>query len=207
MIAVILMVLSPFVIAYPIIKPAIKQIHKMQKAREGVRTKFVIDTTDKGFDYYKDAIDKWLSDVGFSKYKSKKKARYLKYHIKGNIFKFGFNYYQQENKLIIEAWLRVLGKESPLTMVLYQANADEETERPPLALDQQGKDEYLNFLKTLIVVPQVVYEVNQVTLQNYIEISNFRSEQKQEKSSTMKMIWGIILFSVIVSLFINFIGK
>ena len=63
-------------LTYPLIKSTIK----MHNARQGERTKFEIDTTDKGYNYYKDKVDTWLNDVGFSKYKSKKEARYLKYH-------------------------------------------------------------------------------------------------------------------------------
>lgn len=52
--------------------PLINSTMKMHNARQGERTKFEIDTTHEGYNYYKDKIDKWLNDVGFSKYKSKK---------------------------------------------------------------------------------------------------------------------------------------
>ena len=49
----------------------------------------------------KNKIDKWLDDTGFGKYNSKKLARYYKYYNKGLQFTFGFNYYKQDDKLII----------------------------------------------------------------------------------------------------------
>lgn len=185
--------------------PIIKKISKMQKAREEKRTQFVIDTTDKGYTYYKDEIEKWLRNIGFSKYKSKKNGRYLKYYIKGNIFKCGLNYYQKGSNLILETWLCVYGKESPLTFVSYQAD-EGETKSSSCALDQYGKEQYLDLLRKLITVPEIVAEINEVTLQNNIETPNFKSEQKTEKSSIRKMILAIIIFSLIVTMILRFFG-
>lgn len=163
----------------------------------------------------KDKIDKWLNDVGFSKYKSKKDGRYLKYHKNTNVFTFGFNYYQQENKLIIETWLDILGKESPLTVISYQKDNGENnilsdisslkdgTPRDiPIILDQQGKDEYINFLRSLIDMPEKINERNEVALLNNINVSDIKTNQKIQKSTTIKLILGIIIFSIILSVII-----
>ena len=197
-IAIILVLISAFLgifISYPMIKA----MTKIQNARQGERTKFEIDITDKGYDYYKDKIDKWLNDVGFSKYKQKKDGRYLTYHKKSCIFKFGFNYYHRENKIIIEAWLNILGKESPLTSILYQ----NENGNIPIMLDQQAKDEYINFLNSLINMPEEIHERNEVTLLNNINVLDFKTNNKKEKYATIKLILGIILFSIIIALIIQ----
>lgn len=97
----------------------------------------------------------------------------------------------------------VCGKESPLTFVSYQVD-EGDAKDTPIALDQHGKDEYLKVVNTLIIVPKIVGEVNEVTLRNNIEVSNFKSEQKVERASTMKMILGIIIFAFIVSIIVNF---
>ena len=195
--------------------PLINSTMKMHNARQGERTKFEIDTTHEGYNYYKDKIDKWLYDVGFSKYKSKKNGRYLKYHKNTNVFTFGFNYYQQENKLIIETWLDILGKESPLTVISYQkdngknnilsdiSSLKDGTPRDiPIILDQQGKDEYINFLRSLIDMPEKINERNEVALLNNINVSDIKTNQKIQKSTTIKLIFGIIIFSIILSVII-----
>ncbi len=174
---------------------------KLQKAREGKRTLFIIDTADIGFDYYADIIEKWLFNLGFGKYKAGNKGRILKYHISGCIFRCGFNYYQQDSRLIIEAWLNVCGKESPLTFVTYQSNGNS----TPIALDQQGKDEYLKVLNTLFTVPEIISDTNNVTLQNNIQVSAFKATQKAERNSTRKLVWGILIFSFALSFLIIFI--
>ena len=61
--------------------------------------------------------EKWLKNYG---YERKNNGYILKYHKNGNIFKFGFNYYQEANNLIIETWLNVLGSEYPLTEKVYE---------------------------------------------------------------------------------------
>lgn len=197
-----------FFLTYPLIKSTIK----MHNARQGERTKFEIDTTDKGYNYYKDKVDTWLNDVDFSKYKSKKEARYLKYHKNTNVFTFGFNYYQQENKLIIETWLDILGKESPLTAISYgekniisaiSSIKDDTPKDIPLILDQQGKDEYIDFLGTLIDMPEKINGKNEVMLLKNINVSDVKSNQKVQKSTTIKLILGIIIFSLILSVIIH----
>lgn len=210
-IAIIIVLVAAFLgifLTYPIIKSTIK----MHNARQGERTKFEIDTTDKGYNYYKDKVDTWLNGIGFSKYKSKKEARYLKYHKNTNVFTFGFNYYKQENKLIIETWLDILGKESPLTAISYEEKniistissiKDDTPKDIPLLLDQQGKDEYIDFLRTLIDMPEKINEKNEVTLLNNINVSDVKSNQKVQKSTTIKLILGIIIFSLILSVILH----
>ena len=56
MIILLVAVFLGFLISYPIIKSTMK-IHN---ARQGERTKLEIDIMDKGFNYYKDKIEKWL---------------------------------------------------------------------------------------------------------------------------------------------------
>lgn len=191
--------LIPIVIALIFAWPLIQQMAKLQKAREGKRTQFIIDTSDRGYPYYQEKVEQWLADTGFSKYKRRKKGRYLIYYIKQNRFKFGLNYYQQESKLILDAWLCVCGKESPLTFVSFSRGEG----RIPLALDQYGKDEYSKTLNTLITIPEVIKETNPVTLQYRIDVSTFKDDQKAEKRSTQKLIWGIIIAAFAISALIH----
>ena len=94
-IIILLTVLVVAWVLYIFIKPTMK----LQKVRNGGRTKFEIDLKDKDYEYYKNKIDKWLDDVGFGKYNSKKSARYYKYRNNGLRFTFGFNYYKKDNDL------------------------------------------------------------------------------------------------------------
>lgn len=161
---------------YALIKPTIK----LQKARNGGRTKFEIDIKDKGYELYKNIIDKWLDKVGFGKYNSKKLGRYYKYYNEGLQFTFGFNYYKQDDKLIIETWLVVLGAESPISWVSYSYDEnetnllgkvvahnekDKELENMPVVLDQQGKDIYIDMLRELLDLPEyIVEDYNKTTI-------------------------------------------
>ena len=206
MLFAIIVTLIPILIGLAISWPMIRQMARLQKAREGKRTKFVIDTTDKGYADYQKKIDKWLEDVGFGKYKARKNGRYLKYYKNGNIYKCGFHYYRQGSRLIIDAWLCVLGKESPLTFVSYWPDGNNQ-KGMPTALDQHAKEQYLEVLNTIITVPQIVGEVNEVTLQYNIAVSDFKTKQKAERTSNWKMIWGIIIFAFLVSILINCFGK
>ena len=153
-------------------------------------------------------------------YKQKKDGRYLKYHKNTNVFTFGFNYYQQENKIIIETWLAILGKESPLTLVSYKddngghnilsdisAIKDGTPKDIPIMLDQQGKDEYINLLRSLINMPEIINEKNEVTLLNNINVSDIKPNQKIQKSATIKLILGIIIFSIILSALYIYCGN
>ena len=173
-IVILLFILFVAWILYIFIKPMIK----LQKARNGGRTKFEIDLKDKDYEYYKKKIDKWLDDTGFGKYNSKKLARYYKYRNEGLRFTFGFNYYKQDNKLIIETWLVVLGAESPISWVSYvykeddvnllgkvvaHNEKDKELEKMPTVLDQQGKDIYIGMLRELLELPEYIVEDYNIT--------------------------------------------
>ncbi|MBQ2946344.1 MAG: hypothetical protein IJE04_00640 [Bacilli bacterium] len=177
-IVILLFILFVAWILYIFIKPTIK----LQKARNGGRTKFEIDLKDKDYEYYKKKIDKWLDDTGFKKYNSKKLARYYKYRNEGLRFTFGFNYYKQDDKLIIETWLVVLGAESPISWVSYSYDEnetnllgkvvahnekDKELEKMPTVLDQQGKDIYIDMLRELLDLPEyIVEDYNKVNIKN-----------------------------------------
>lgn len=168
-IIILLFILVVAWILYIFIKPTIK----LQKARNGGRTKFEIDLKDKDYEYYNKKIDKWLDDTGFKKYNSKKIARYYKYRNEGLRFTFGFNYYKQDDKLIIETWLVVLGAESPISWVSYSYDENEtnllgkvvshnennkELEKMPVILDQQGKEIYIEMLRELLDLPEYITE-------------------------------------------------
>ena len=88
---------------------------KMQKSGIGERTKFIIDTTDKGYEYYEKFISDWLKYNKFPSHNKKKNGRVLKYYIGDLIFRFGFNYYREGQNMIIETWLSVFGQENPLS--------------------------------------------------------------------------------------------
>ena len=72
----------------------------------------------------------------------------------------------------------------------------------PIILDQQGKDEYINFLRSLIDMPEKINERNEVALLNNINVSDIKTNQKIQKSTTIKLIFGIIIFSIILSVII-----
>jgi len=151
----------------------IKPVTKLQKARNGGRTKFEIDVKDKGYEYYKSIIDRWLDEIGFGKYNPKKLGRYYKYNNKGLRFTFGFNHYKENDKLIIETWLVIFGAESPISWVSYSYDEnetnllgkvvahnekDKNLEKMPVVLDQQGKDIYIDMLRNLMDLPEYILE-------------------------------------------------
>ena len=72
----------------------------------------------------------------------------------------------------------------------------------PIILDQQRKDEYINFLRSLIDMPEKINERNEVALLNNINVSDIKTNQKIQKSATIKLIFGIIIFSIILSVII-----
>ncbi len=154
-------VLIAGVIAFTVwlVKLLIIPIIKVGDTTAKGRTKFVIDTTDKGCEYYESLIEDWLKKNKYSKYNKKNNGRFLKYRSKGNIYKFGFNYYKSNNTIIIENLLSALGNEHALTYELFAL--DDNTD---MAVGQQGKDEYINFLNSLIEMPKELQDINQVTL-------------------------------------------
>lgn len=174
-VAVLIILVIIFTILFS--KSMFKPILKMRDAGSGERTKFVIKTNEKGYEYYKNIIDKWLE---LNKYKVKKDDYILKYHDKnkGIIYKFGLNYYKENNNIIIEAWLNVLGSEYPLTEKIYKNSENEKNiidivarkekgmETNNVLIGQQGKDEYINLLKSLVVINDNLKEINNATLKD-----------------------------------------
>lgn len=139
-----------------------KPITDMKKMGSGERTKFIINTADKGYDYYKNIIENWLKSNKFSKYDKKRKCKILKYKdkIKGITYKFGFNYYESKSKLIIETFLFVLGAEYPLTEKNYVSKKS----NVEIAVGTQGKEAYIDFLKSLLEMPNEISNSNNVQI-------------------------------------------
>ena len=180
---------------------------KMQKSGIGERTKFIIDTTDKGYEYYEKFVSDWLKYNKFPSYNKKKNGRILKYYIKGLILKFGFNHYKDGQNMIIETWLSVFGQENPLSFKSYSHNEGtvdlatglvcegfKSKEGQSIAVNQQGKDEYLIFLSSLINIPEVIQDSNNVTLKDKYDLSKIEN-QEIEKKKNHKTIFIILAIS------------
>lgn len=188
----------------------LKLTTKKNTIQQGERTVFKIDITDKGYDFYKNRIDKWLNDIGFSKKKAKNNDRFLTYYKDREISTFGFNYYQKENKLIIEAWFPFLSTECPLKGSLYKQEKEDNSteikenvsvEELPMAIFT--KYEYIELLKSLINMPEIIDDKNDVTLLTNIDTSDINIKLKKQKSTTIsflvKLIMIIILPGVILA--------
>lgn len=191
---------------------------KMQKAGAGERTKFIVDTTDKGYDYYERFVNEWLEFNKFSLYNKKNNGRILKYYIKGLIFKFGFNHYKEGQNMIIETWLSVFGQENPLSFKSYyhkdrtvdiasdlatgELKSNNET---PILVNQQGKDEYLIFLSSLINIPETIQDFNNVTLKDKYDLSKIIN-QKLEKKKIHKTIFIILAISLSLTAILFLLG-
>lgn len=174
-VAVLIIVAIIFLVLFA--KFMFKPIIKMRDAGSGERTKFIIDTSNKEYDYYKNIVERWLKS---NNYKINKNDYILKYHdkVKGITYNFGFNYYLESTNIVIEAWLNVLGAEYPLTEKLYErpenektiadvvARKDKDMESNDVLVGQQGKDEYINLLKSLIVIDDDLKEINNVSLKD-----------------------------------------
>lgn len=185
----------------------LKPVIKMQKKGQGKRTKFIINAKDKGYEYYAKKVENWLNYNRFSKYKKKINGRFLNFYHNGCKFKFGFNYYKQGDNLVIEAWLKVLGCENPLTEVLYKLSKDKVnivdvvTGNPPaddntyMILGAQGKEEYINFLKSLISIPDEILDENEVRILEEIDTSKIIN-QKNEKKDTINLVLKILGISI-----------
>lgn len=191
---------------------------KLQKSGVGERTKFVIDTTDKGYDYYEKLISDWLKYNKFPSYNKKKNGRVLKYYIKGLILRFGFNHYREGQNMIIEAWLSVFGQENPLSVKSYSHNEGtvdlatglagegfKAKEGTSIAVNQQGKDEYLVFLSSLINIPEIIENTNNVTLKDNFDLSKI-SNQETEKKENHKLIFIILAISFALTAIIYLLG-
>lgn len=181
---------------------AVYPFRKIRKeSGEGCRTIFEIDTTDYGYEYYENMLLKWLDGIGYGKYEPKKKGRRVKYFCKGGTYRFGLNYYRQENKLIIETWVIIFRREYPLVTVLRRIeNCSEELYR---AVDQQPKDVYIELLQSLMHLPQTIQDTNEATFVREIRVSNVKAEQKKERASIRKLIAGIIAFSIACAIIIE----
>ena len=69
------------------------------------RTRFVVKMdTYKGQSYYEEIIEDWLENYCFSKYIKKEQGRKSRYYLGLTIYNFWFNYYFENDELIIEAW-------------------------------------------------------------------------------------------------------
>ena len=68
--------------------------------------------------------------------------------------------------------------------------------------NSNGINEYINFLRSLIDMPEKINERNEVALLNNINVSDIKTNQKIQKSTTIKLILGIIIFSIILSVII-----
>lgn len=191
---------------------------KMQKSGIGERTKFIIDTTDKGYEYYEKFVSDWLKYNKFPSYNKKKNGRILKYYIKGLILKFGFNHYKDGQNMIIETWLSVFGQENPLSFKSYSHNEGtvdlatglvgegfKSKEGQSIAVNQQGKDEYLIFLSSLINIPEVIQDSNNVTLKDKYDLSKIEN-QEIEKKKNHKTIFIILAISFTLTAILFLLG-
>lgn len=184
----------------------IKLVTKKNNIQQGERTIFEIDITDKGYDFYKNRIEKWLNDIGFSKSKTKNNDRFLTYYKNSEISTFGFNYYQKENKLIIEAWFPFLSTECPLKGYLHRqgeednsAEIKEEVNVEELPTAVSTKYEYINILKSLINMPEIIDDKNEVTLLNDTDISGINVRLKKQKSATISFLVKLVLLITLPS--------
>ena len=188
---------------------------KMQKAVSGERTKFKVDTSQYGNEYYKNKIEEWLKYNKFSKYKKNKKGRYLTYHQKELIYKFGFNYYEKENSIIIEAWVNIFGNEHPLKTTLYKFGKDDvdilnvvtggpENEEIPIDVYYQAKEAYLIFLESIMNLPEGnIEDENIITLKDSIDYTKIEDQRKATMYNLkfiLIMIAGPTLLVLVISL-------
>lgn len=180
---------------------------------QGERTIFEIDITDKGYEFYKNRIDKWINDIGFIKGKTKNNDRFLTYYKNGEIFTFGFNYYQKENKIIIEAWFPFLSTECPLKGSLYEQETEEDYREikenysvgeHPIAIFE--KYEYIELLKSLINMPEMIEEKNEVTLLTNIDTSDIKVKLKKQKSTTISFLVKLIMIVILPGIILALIG-
>lgn len=191
---------------------------KMQKAVAGERTKFIVDTSDKGYEYYEKFVNEWMRYNNFPKYSRKIRGSILKYYVSDLIFKFGFNYYKDNQYLVIEVWLSVLGNENPLSFKSYTHNEGtvdlasgittgnlKSDGKVSIAVNQQGKDEYLEFLSSLINIPEIVQDTNNVTLKEKYDLSKIKN-QSIEKTKNHKTILIILAISLFLTAIIFLLG-
>ena len=191
---------------------------KMQKSGVGERTKFIVDTSDKGYEYYEKFVNDWLEYNKFPSYNKKNNGRILKYYIGDLIFRFGFNHYKDDQNMIIETWLSVFGQENPLSFKSYTHNEGtvdlatglatgdfKSDEGTSIAVNQQGKDEYLIFLSSLINITEIIQDSNNVTLKDKYDLSKIKN-QKLEKKKNHKTIFIILAISLTLTAILFLLG-
>lgn len=86
-----------------------------------------------------------------------------------------------------------MGCENPLTEVLYKLPKDKVnivdvvTSNPPaddntyMILGAQGKEEYINFLKSLISIPGEILDENEVRILEEIDTSKIINQKNEKK--------------------------
>lgn len=204
-ISIIISLIMIFLVAYTIYK--IILVTKKNNIQQGERTVFEIDITDKGYVFYKNRIDKWLNDIGFSKSKTENNDRFLTYYKNHEISKFGFNYYQKENKLIIEVWFSFFSTECSLKGSLYKQEEEDNSteikenvsvEELPIAIFK--KYEYIEILKSLINMPEIIDDKNDVTLVNNIDTSDIKVKLKKQKSTTISSLVKLIIIAILLGI-------
>lgn len=90
--------------------------------------------------------------------------------------------------MIIEAWLFVFGGKYSLKYKTYtfakgevnviSALTNEKNDSIPILVGKQGKDEYLNFLSSLIDIPKIIQDSNNVTLKENYDLSKMTNNNK-----------------------------
>lgn len=100
-----------------------------------------------------------------------------------------------------------MGCENSLTEVLYKLPKDKVnivdvvTSNPPaddntyMILGAQGKEEYINFLKSLISIPGEILDENEVRILEEIDTSKIIN-QKNEKKDTINLVLKILGISI-----------
>ena len=134
------------------------------------------------------------------------------------MFRFGFNHYRDGQNMIIETWLSVFGQENPLSFKSYtqkegtvdiasglvtgELKSNNETS---ILVNQQGKDEYLIFLSSLINIPETIQDSNNVTLKDKYDLSKIKN-QKLEKKENHKTIFIILAISLSLTAILFLLG-
>ena len=120
--------------------------------------------------------------------------------------------------MIIETWLSVFGQENPLSFKSYshkegtvdiasglatgELKSNNETS---ILVNQQGKDEYLIFLSSLIDMPKTIQDSNIVTLKDKYDLSKIKN-QKLEKEKNHKTIFIILAISLSLTAILFLLG-
>ena len=141
------------------------------------RTRFVVKIdTYKGQSYYEEIIEDWLENYCFSKYIKKEQGRKSRYYLGLTIYNFWFNYYFENDELIIEAW---------------QINQ---------RLASFTATPYINLLHTLLDFEEYNDENNRniATLKENIDYS-FYDNQRNAKKKIWLWVLGFLLLCIVFS--------